>query len=54
MRLLNIAGLGVDPKGIFETDSKGTLEFKKGTVPFGIGGLVRTLLITKWDGYANL
>ena len=49
MRLLNIAGLGVDPKGIFETDPKGifeidrkgTLEVPKGTVPFGIGGLVR-------------
>ena len=44
----------MDSKGIFETDPKGTLEVQKGTVPFGIGGLVRTLLIIKWDKYANL
>ena len=44
----------MDTKCIFETDPKGTLEVKKGTVPFGIGGLVRILLIIKWDRYANL
>ena len=35
-------GLGVDPKGGFGADTKGTLEPPKSTVPFG-KGLARTL-----------